>query len=145
MTILLEPNLKVVRRDKKGAFRLTSQMEYVWRTKRCIVVIPKNEVTNFASIPQGFRAFISVNGAHRLPAILHDYLYSKAGIIRVIQVIDGAGGYFDLDEPQGIYYSRKDADKEFRCAMRAEGVGRFKASSMYRGVRIFGGKAWRRG
>jgi len=47
-------------------------------------------------------------------AVVHDYLYGDSGI------------------------GRKEADKVFYRALRASGVGRWRAGLMYAGVRVFG-------
>lgn len=109
-----------------GRFKLHTAMVYRWLRKDVHVTIPAGTFTDFASIPRLFRWLIPVNGRHRLPAILHDYLY-------------GSGG----ELPCGVQYTREEADQEFYTAMRHQGVRRLKALVMYRAVRVFGGLFWR--
>jgi len=86
--------------------------------------IPAGTHTDFASIPASARTFININGRHRLPAVLHDYLYAQGGRI----------GDFE--------YTRKDADELFRDAMKDYGVSLVRRGAMYRAVRMFGGLHW---
>ena len=123
MTIETEPEFKV---GGKGEFVLSSPMVYHWRKKRVRVNIPEGFETNFASVPPVLRPIISVNGRHRLPAVLHDYLYDQAG-------------EFKNARGEWITYTRKDADKVFAEAMKKAKVSRWKRWTMYRGVRLFGG------
>lgn len=82
------------------------------------VWMPEGFKTDFASIPRVARSLISVNGKHRLPALIHDRLYS-------------------------IGYARKKADEVFRRAMLQANVKPIKAWTMYCIVRTFGAAAWR--
>ncbi len=141
--ILTNPDLRVVRKGhpkyKKGLFELRTPMEYVWVSKRCIVEVPTGTMTNFASIPRGFRNVISINGGHRLPAVLHDYLYETAGKITVKAIINSDNSVTKLDTKCTIYYTRKEADQEFKRAMKQEGVTGVIRGMMYHAVRMFGG------
>lgn len=140
--ILANPNLQVVRRGdpdyRPRTFRLTSPLKYLWVRKRCIVTVPAGTLTNFASVPFGFRNIVAINDDHRLPATLHDYLYEKAGSITV-EAVESDNGVYKRVEPQVILYTRNDADREFKHAMRLEGCSRFTATAMYKAVDIFGG------
>jgi len=104
--------------DVPQQFRLIAPLYY--DTARDHFSVPRDFVTDFASIPAVCRPFFSVNGAHRKAAVLHDYLYSFGSPC----------------------HSRKDADLLFLDAMRVVGVGRAKRAAMYRAVRIFGGSRW---
>lgn len=141
--IISNPDFRVVRCGhlgyRNGLFELRTPMQYLWAAKRCVVEVPAGTLTDFASIPRGFRNVVSVNGAHRLPAVLHDYLYGQAGSVPVVALVNVDGSVAKLANVQTIHYTRKEADEEFRVAMRLEGVSRFTASVMYRAVRIFGG------
>lgn len=93
----------------------------MWETPDEIIVIPPGFITDLASIPRIFQGLVPVNGHHRRPAVLHDYLY-------VVQ-----------DR------SRLDADRLFLQAMAAIGTRWTQRQIMYRAVRLGGGAAWRRG
>lgn len=73
--------------------------------------------TDFASIPRVLRGVISVNGKHRMAALIHDYLY-------VYEV--------------GVSVTRAEADRVFLQEMHALGVKRIKRYAMYYAVRLFG-------
>jgi len=141
--ILSNPSLQVVRKGergyKAGAFRLTSPLLFVWDDKKCVVSVPAGFVTDFASIPRGFRNVLSINGSHRLAAVVHDYLYAKSGKVLAKANVYADGAVIDAPAPFDVCYSRKDADKVFKVLMRLEGVSGFVAGTMYRAVRLFGG------
>jgi len=82
------------------------------------ITVPAGFVTDLASIPRAFQNLISVNGRHRAPAILHDYLYS----IR------------DRE--------RSMCDDLFLEAMASVGVRWSQRWVMYLAVRIGGWVAW---
>lgn len=108
----------------KGRFIVDDPMHWRWVVKAAVVNIHTGFKTDFATIPRPMRALISVNGRHRLAAVLHDYLYANGGAFR--------------DGENIIRYTRKDADQEFLNAMRQLGVGWAKRTSMYSAVRVFG-------
>jgi hypothetical protein len=85
-----------------------------------VITVPEGFVTDLASIPQAFQGLISVNGRHRAPAILHDYLYS-------IRAFDG---------------NRKRCDDLFLEAMASVGVRWSQRWAMYLAVRVGGWVAW---
>ena len=138
--ILKEPAFTVDRKHA-GEFRLASSMMYGWALMLCVVHIPVGFETDFASIPRFLRFVFSVNGKHRLSAVLHDFLYRSGGVIRVdASFIDGVVAA--TVETVEVRYTRKDADDEFYRDMLAAGVGRLQAYSMYQGVRAFGWLFW---
>jgi len=82
-------------------------------------------ITDFASIPRVFWSIMPpVGGGARSrygkAAVIHDFLYYK-----------------------GVF-SRKDCDKMFLEAMEVLQVSKWKRKAMYRAVRWFGGKAWKK-
>lgn len=82
-----------------------------------IIKCPAGTMTDLASIPRLLRPLIPQNDIHREAAVIHDYLYRNAGLVR---------------------YTRKQADLVFLEAMKVSGVPRWKRSAMYRGVRVGG-------
>lgn len=141
--IILEPHVRVIRKNdpsyRRGVFELTTPMRYLWGRKSCVVEIPAGTRTDFASIPRLARPLIPVNGAHRLAAVLHDYLYSCAGKVSIYATVGGEDGDITPTEINIMRdYTRKEADQEFKLAMRLEGVGAVKAAAMYRAVRLGG-------
>jgi hypothetical protein len=81
--------------------------------------VPEGFVTDLASIPALFRSFFNSAGQSRAPAILHDFLY-------LLQPV-----------------SRKEADRLFLEAMKAEDVSFASRVSMWAAVRVGGWLAWR--
>ena len=84
--------------------------------------VPRGFVTDLASIPRFFWRVIPPFGLHSTPSIIHDYLYRR--------------------QPDGV--SRKEADEVFLDAMQAYGVPKLRRDVMYRTVRMFGGRPWRK-
>lgn len=82
-------------------------------------VVPRGFITDLASIPRLLRALFDINGASRMAAVLHDFLYC-------IQ-----------------YTTRAEADALFLEALEACGVGWATRWSMYLGVRSGGWVYWR--
>ena len=97
-----------------------------------IVVVPRGFLTDFASIPRGLWNIFPPAGPYAPAALVHDYLYTYAEIWQRNPIA--------LDYDRRI--DRKYADDAFREVMEVIGVGRIKRNLMYRGVRLFGGKAW---
>lgn len=83
-----------------------------------VICAPAGFITDLASIPGLFQNLIHVNDAHRLPAIIHDYLF-------VIQ-----------DR------SRAEVDAVFLEAMKSAGVSWWKRNVMYAAVRAGGWLPW---
>ena len=81
-----------------------------------IIIVPKNYVTDFASIPIWARWLIPPFGEHAEAAIVHDWLYSV-----------------------GLPNQRKTADLIFYAAMRQDGVSEFRSKLIYSAVRVGGG------
>lgn len=86
--------------------------------------VPLGFVTDFASVPIGFRNIISPDGNHNRAAVVHDYLYSRYG------------------RREGI--SRAAADAIFYEAMLDLGVSKLKAWTMWSAVRVGGWIPWRK-
>ena len=96
--------------------RLTAQ--YVTEVDGICFVIPKNFVTDFASIPRLFWRVLPPLGRYAPAAVLHDYLYLTQR------------------------YSRRDSDRFFELAMRDLGVSWTKRKTMWLAVRLFGWVAY---
>lgn len=97
---------------------LTLPLEYITEAGESIVV-PAGFETDLASIPQVFQNLIPINGRHRAPAILHDYLYSIKD------------------------RTRKACDDLFLEAMKSVGVRWSQRWVMYLAVRVGGWVGWR--
>ena len=103
--------------DKDELWYLVTDLIYQTKSGE-IIVVPKGFDTDLASIPQIFHSIIPVNGKHRAPAIVHDYLY-------VVQ-----------DR------TRSEADTIFLEAMESVGVRWTQRYAMYWAVRIGGLFPW---
>lgn len=137
--LLDEPTFKVAGR---GKWVLALPMRVMYRLWR--LTVPVGFITDFASIPRIGRSIIQKDGPHRLPAVLHDYLYKKAGIIVGIYV-EPNEKYPD-NEPHEheviIDYTRKEADAAFLTFLRATKTNRVVCMTLYGFVRTFGLMAW---
>lgn len=92
-----------------------------------VVTVPAGFVTDFASVPTIGLVFTDGRtGRHTRPAVLHDWLY-------------WAGQHGMTERP----WTRRAADREFRIAMTACGVPRWRRWGMWAAVRVGGWWAWR--
>ena len=105
---------------KPGKFELLEDLVYV-SEKYGKFRVRAGFQTDFASVPRWLWSFASPLET-RKASTLHDSFYNKE------------------TRPEGM--RRKLADKIFREAMKAEGVGKFKRNLFYRGVRVGGGCPW---
>lgn len=90
------------------------------------IVVPKGFVTNYASIEVLHNIFLYplyalVAGYGNYASTVHDYLYHTQA------------------------FSRKECDRIFYDALRAEGVAKWRAAIFWMGVRLGGSKAYNRG
>lgn len=146
--IVREPTLRVIRKNDpdgyiEGSFEIVEPLIFTWRRKRCIVSVDVGTITNFASIPVGFRNVFNINGNHRLAAIVHDFLYGQGGVVHTKKILGVKDRAIPVIQPITVYYSRKEADDLFIDIMKHEGVGYLTACTMYAAVRLFGGFAWK--
>lgn len=82
--------------------------------------VPAGFETDLASVPRLFWAVFPPHGKYTRAAVLHDWLYHTH------------------------LTSRADADGLFLRVMLEHRTRRYRAHLMYRAVRIFGARAWRR-
>lgn len=116
MTVLKKPAFQ---KAHGKFFRITSAGLY--KTQGALIAVPVGFLTDFASIPRPFRNLFSRTGKSVEAAILHDWLYHKAG---------------KLD--YGFEYNRKWADTAFLSEMESLDVAYIPRKLMYRAVRIGG-------
>lgn len=88
------------------------------------IVVPARTVTDFASIPRAFWRILPPWDTHRLAAIIHDWLYSNQPVLN------------------GVAVTKDIADRVFLEAMQELKVPAWKANTMYRAVKWFGGSIW---
>ena len=89
------------------------------------LTVPKGTVTDLTSVPAIGRVFVSRDGDHIKPAVIHDYGYATHDV----------GPFKNM--------TRQDVDELMLEAMKARGVSWFKRNIIYRAVRLGGGKAFR--
>lgn len=87
-----------------------------------VIIVPEGFVTDFASIPRGLWNIFPPLGPWARAAIVHDYLYSTAGLYG--------------------RYTRKRCDDIFVEIMKILKVAAWKRTCMYYAVRAFGHLGW---
>jgi hypothetical protein len=102
--------------DEDSYFVLIAPLIYYSDLVGGEIVVPEGYRTDLASIPRIFQTIIQVNGRHRRPAVIHDYLCDNKK---------------ELGMPQGF------ADKIFREAMKVVDVDFVESAVMYRMVRRY--------
>lgn len=93
---------------------------YEVRLPYIMFTIPKDFITDLASVPRFMWSLYPPFGLHTGPAVAHDYLYRT---------------------PQ-MRIAREEADKVFLDLMRLAGVGSRQATIMYDAVRLFGSSSY---
>ena len=91
------------------------------------ITVPAGFTTDLASVPWFARWYVSVDGAHTKPALVHDFLYAKA-----------SGTVFP-------HVTRREADRVFLEALADQGVAPIKRRLMYAAIRLGGGRSFRTG
>lgn len=97
--------------------------EYIYSINGYEITVPKDFLTDLASVPLALRVFFPKDGEYTPAAIVHDFLYSKFN-------------------DTGI--NRELADKIFLFIMKELKVAKYKRNVMYKAVRIFGELAWQK-
>lgn len=99
--------------------------EPLWLLERHFVV-PAGYVSDGASVPRLFWRLLSppIDPVTLAPSIIHDWLYDNAW-------------KYDL--------TRLECDRWYRDALIANGYQKWKANLTYFGIRLRGGRHWRRG
>lgn len=100
-------------------FRL--EKDFRVKTSKGLITVPRNFVTEGASIPRVFWNILHPFGPYFGAAIVHDWLYS----------------------PLNETFTRLESDLIFKELMYKSGVGFMKRETIYRAVRMFGWKFYR--
>lgn len=100
------------------------QEDFIYETSIGILRVEAGFKTDYASVPRIFRNIINSYGKHGKAAVIHDWLY--------------ANGY-------KIGVSREQADKIFLEIMEECEVNIIRRKLMFRLVRIFGAKHYKKG
>lgn len=98
---------------------LSNEMPWMLVSTGKTIHVPRGFVTDFASVPSTFWAWMPPTGRYGLPAIVHDWLYWEQSL------------------------PRSAADDIFYNALSELGVSNWRRFVIYRTVRWFGGKYWR--
>lgn len=96
-----------------------SPFKYV-RPNGTVITVPAGFLTDLASIPRPFWPILPPGDDYGEAAVIHDWLYFAGGL------------------------ERAEADRIFLEAMIDAGVGWLRRRTIYRMVRLFGGKVWER-
>lgn len=109
-------------------WELTAQLRYHGNTDT--FTVPIGFRTDFASVPRLFWSFIGPTGLHTRAAVLHDWLYVEAPLVKGTK-------------PGTLRrITREEADGLFLRVLREAGVSTWKSVTMHRAVRWFGRKVW---
>lgn len=101
-----------------GTWQLETPLVYVSAIDGiATIIVPGGFETDFASVPRFLLTYVLTGNTAHAPAVVHDYLYRKAGWT----------------------VTRKQADDVFLEAMKATGVPGWRRWLMYAGVRAGGG------
>lgn len=106
-------------RGSSRCFKLENCFRYA--SSLGTIEVPKDFITDGASIPKIFWSILSPFGDYFSAAVIHDYLYSKSN-----------------DK-----YSRLQADLIFKEAMFNIGVPWYRRETIFRAVRGFGGSSYK--
>ncbi len=94
---------------------------YVDRKDGEVIKVPAGFITDFASVPRLFWNIFPPYGRWGKAAVVHDWCYKTQ------------------------LYPRKKCDRVFLQGMKVLGVCWWRRKVMYRAVRLFGAKAYRKG
>lgn len=124
--VVFDPKASKVLR--KEHWRIMTPFTYYvgYKGSNTSITVPRNYITDFASVPWFVRWLVPRHGAHGQAAVLHDYL-TEYGTISI------AGG------PQILHVqvSRKDIDKIFYEACKVSGVSRARRALIRAGVDLY--------
>jgi hypothetical protein len=114
-------------REGRYCVRLLETLEYRVGSEDSdeVIRVPVGFETDFASIPWGLWNLFPPLGLWARPAIIHDFLYDRGGVL------------------PSKTYSRKEADMIFREAMSVVGVPAWRREVMFMAVRLGGGAGWK--
>lgn len=116
-----------------GVWRLVEPFDYRLGTPDGVeyVRVPKDFLTDFASVPRGLWNLLPPIGSYGKAAVIHDFLYQFRAISQDPAISDRA-------------CTRGEADAIFKEGMEVLGVGRFTRWMVYAGVRVGGWRSWNR-
>ena len=115
-------DMRDLNHESKGKFRLMllTPLEYESASLNKRIIVPKDFVTDLASIPRSLWSFLPPLGRYDRAAVVHDWLYQTGCV------------------------TRETADFVMLEAMRASHVDAVTRYTLYAGVCAGGGPTWRR-
>lgn len=119
MSYLLNSEGRIVtNRNGMPLYQLNRDLcfDYTVNSTAFRITVPEGFITDLASIPRLPFIYLILNGIADMPGVLHDYLYSCGK------------------------YDRVECDRIFLDAMLSIGVSKWKAYTIYTGVRLFGAR-----
>lgn len=125
---MIQDNLRpVIAPYDKDEYVLEQGFKFVDERLKLHITIPAGFKFDGASIP---RAMWTTTGSPFMPtylgpALIHDVLYGN-----------------HMDDNREV--SRKEADIIFKKLLRRNGVSKYQTWKMFRAVRMFGGKPWKK-
>lgn len=126
MSILFPDEIQLRDAGMRGDSRIFALIHYFRYISTCgTITVPTGFLTDGASVPKIFWNIFDPFGPFFPAALVHDYLYSK-----------WSTGHFRCE--------RWEADDIFKEAMFNCGVGWLTRETIYRAVRMFGGRSWKR-
>lgn len=105
----------------RGSRRFKLTAPFAYRSSRGVITVPAGFITDGASIPRIFWPFLDPFGKYFKAAVIHDFLYS----------------------PWNIRFNRAESDRLFKEAMFNSGLDWPTRETIYRAVRMFGGRNFR--
>lgn len=97
-----------------GTWRLLAPLVYWSQLTQASIVVPDGFVTDFASVPRVWFAYLLTGNTAHAPAVVHDYLYRTR------------------------LYPRELCDKVFLEAMESVDVPEWRRNLIFSGVRLGG-------
>lgn len=127
------PRLDLLPAGSKYPFQVVSDFVYCWpgygKWKAWDIVVPRDYLTDLLSVPRPLWPILPPHGAGAWGGLPHDLLYG----IRFT--------FPGQDEED----ARAMADRILLDAARDSGASTFRARTLFAGVRVGGGSAWRNG
>ena len=124
-------------------YELVQRYTYEWKLydkPLQYLKVPEGFIYDGASVPRWLWSISGIrpDGLNRAASLLHDYLYSRKGILPKMSHMK----YTDKWVPADHVWDRKEADRLFCRLLREAGVSKVKRLIAYGAVRIFGGSSW---
>jgi len=125
-----QPDVRPYSESGKNRYRLNEDYVFILKLDdgECVgFEIPSGSMYDGASVPRFFMWLTGFerDGIHRAAALIHDFMYKKAG-----RIIDVNGNPF--------YYSRFNSDRVFLSAMEHHGIKSWHGRLAYLAVRGVG-------